>query len=219
MLQECNFTLTTDKPTYLSGQPVHITGLVTTLTGAPVASQPLTIMVSKDNGDDVLSEYFDTSTRKFATSTDSAGRISFIFTPAAGDAGDFSASAVLTASVYCTSGNCGFSILAASISPAQLQVTTTKNHTYSKTFTLQNLSSEPLTGGQITLLDNQPNDNVTAALLCSLPQSLAAGSAVPVTLNVTIPEDAPAAASFTLVFTSNEGVRQTATVTKRRGPI
>ena len=35
---------------------------------------------------------------------------------------------------------------------------------------------------------------------------------MPVTLNVTIPEDAPDAASFTLVFTSNEGVQATAIV-------
>jgi|GEM_PF-3069408 len=212
VIEECNFTLATDKAVYLRQEPVHITGNVTTLSGQPLAMTQVAIMVGKAGEDSLLSQFFDQTTRKFKTDTDMEGNVDFTFYPLWGDAGHFSVDAFVTARLMGTSGHAEFAILAADITPTRLSVTTTKNRTYTRTFTLTNVSEDPLTNPRVTLIDADTQDNITGTLSLSLPGVLGAGSRVPITLNVTIPEDAPDSAAFRILLNSDEGVTAEAQV-------
>ena len=140
VIEECIFTLATDKEVYHRGESVHVTGNITKLTGEPVALQRVAIVIAE--GSEIYPELtlgnkiFDRQTRKYETFTDFAGNIDFTFIPNWGDAGLFNVSAFLRVPLVGTMGYTEFSILAADISPAKLYVTTTKNQTFTRVVTL-----------------------------------------------------------------------------------
>ncbi|MEJ2392693.1 MAG: CARDB domain-containing protein, partial [Gammaproteobacteria bacterium] len=217
VIEEANFTLTTDKDIYFRGEPVHITGNVTTLSGDYLALQKVMIMISEGSGGlyselSLARKFFDSETRIFETRTDLFGNIDFTFQPNWGDAGVFSVDALLTTRVIGNAGHAEFSILAADISPAKLHVIATTNRSFTQVYTVANIGDNPLTGVQLTILDENPDDNVTAVLTYTMAEKLNPGDKAPVTLTVTIPEDAPDKTAFQLILTTEEGYQESARI-------
>ena len=209
VIEEINFTLTTDKEVYQRGEAVMISGQATRLSGDPVALEKVALVVTKGYGEmssyAAISGLIDQTARMFQVTTDATGAFAYAFHPMWGDAGEFSVDSYVVSDVFGSIGHTEFSILAMDVSPAKLHVTVSKNRTYTTTLTLKNLSDDPLTGLAVTLTDTDPDDNVTAVLSHSQGTTLEPGAAIPLTLTVTIPETAPDAARFTIHAVTNEG--------------
>ncbi len=208
VVEEVNFALTTDKETYVRGEAVQINGTITTLGGEPMPGSKVTIMVSKGESFGVMSSYslFDPTVRRFEVDTNLSGSFSYAFHPFLGDAGYFSVDAYVTSDMLGTSGHTNFSIYAVDLSPGRLHVTTSKNSTCIKAFTLKNFSGQAVTGLQISLVDEDAGDNVTGELSYSAADALNAGASMPIVLTVTIPEDAPDSATFRIEVETDQGV-------------
>ncbi len=210
VIEELNFSLQTDKPVYKRGDMIQITGRVLTIGGDPVALQKIMLMVTQGDTDfamfDLTRSFFNESTRMFTTMTDEEGYIDFAFQSAWGDAGSYSVDAFAKGRLAGTAGHTGFNILSMDLDPRRLTVDWVKNSSYSRILTLKNLGDMPLHGLQVSFTDNNPDDNVTAQLVGVVPNVLGGGVAIPLTIKVTIPENAPDSATFTLRVTSTEGV-------------
>ena len=212
IVQEVRFSLTTDKETYRRGEVVHVSGQVLTLEDEPVdPGTEVTLILTKGWGDlssqVVLWGLLDNTARTYETVVGANGTFSYELRPAWGDAGDFSIDGYVTSDIFGTAGHTEFAILAMDMDPARLHVTTSKNRTYTTTLTLSNPSGLPLTGVTVALEDEVPDDNVTAVIGGGLSGgTLASGARVPITLTVTIPEDAPDSTSFNVYVSSDEGV-------------
>jgi len=209
VIEELNFTVQTDQSVYARGQPVAITGQATKLDGEPMADQKVALMISKGapgaQGIVSSSTVFDPSTRVFETQTGASGEFAYTFNPAWGDAGEFTVDAFIAANLVGTSAQTSFAIVAVNLDPSRVHATTSTNSTFTKVFTLENLSDVPLTGTVITLVDEDPADNVTGSLTHSIPGRLQAGVRLPIRLEVRIPENAPPSAAFRIEAVTAEG--------------
>ena len=209
VIEQVNFTLSVDQDVYQRRQPVRITGTVTTLSGDPLIGEKIRIFISQGYqpvaGVISTASLFDESVRSYTVYTDVNGGIDFTWLPLSGDAGHYNADAFVISSVLASSGHAEWDIVAIDISPSLARVQTTKNSTYTKTFTIENLSDVALTGLNISLIDTDDTDNITAVLSHSAGQTINAGAKVPVTITVTIPETAPDTAGFQIVISTNEG--------------
>jgi len=217
VIEEAIFTLTTDKEVYFRGDEVHITGTVTTLDGNYLSLQTVMIMISEGGGGlypelSLARKFFDSETRTFETRTDPFGNIDFTFRPNWGDAGLFSADALVTTRVLGNAGHSEFTILAAEINPSKLHVTTSTNSSFAHVYTVSNIGDDPLTGVELSILDEDPGDNVTAALTHEVGETLEPGEKAPVTLTVTIPEDAPNKVAFWIILNTAEGYQESARI-------
>ncbi|MCC5831323.1 MAG: PKD domain-containing protein [Phycisphaeraceae bacterium] len=218
VIEEVNFSLTTDRDVYLRGEPITITGQLETLGGEPMPFAQVHLLVGEGTqavpGLGLVGSLFDQNTRRFTTFTDAWGNFSHTFHPLRGDVGTFNVEAFTTSRTVGTSGYAEFSILAADLTPRRMSVETITNQTFRKTLTLRNPSDDPLHGGTVTVIDDTGN-GVPVTLSAAIPDALLPGASVPLRLEWQIPEDAPDTASYRIRFESVEGVAEEATISFR----
>jgi hypothetical protein len=216
VVQRAQITVETDKAVYQRGETIRVTGRLTTQDGTPLPGEKIQLLLWKGWPDvpGIIPAWaaLDPETRRVSVRTDFDGYFVAVFTPLYGDTGHYSIDAVVTSTVMGDAGHAQVSILGLDLAPHRLRVETSKNSTYSKTLVLENVSGDALTGLQWELVDADPADNVTATPAFAPPASLGPDASAAMTLTVTVPEDAPDAASFTIRVWTNEGASDEATV-------
>jgi uncharacterized membrane protein len=177
-------TATTDKPIYLPGEGVTISGVVTsTADGEPVPGALVRLRVSKGGFDATLYAEADTS-----------GAYTASYVPLSGQPGQYAVSAthpdVATKELSAT-----FSVLGLALSPKTLAAEVLEGKSTTVTFTLHNTGGLPVEGLASTLVSAVAAEGLTAEIVGVSPPTLAAGAKA--TLEVAIAAGVGAAGTGT----------------------
>jgi uncharacterized repeat protein (TIGR01451 family) len=171
-------TVATDQPVYRRGQPVQISGKVSSADGTGISNVPVAVQVTL-NG----------SVRTFNPYTDAQGTYRTIFQPAATDGGAFTVTAAGTSGGATKQAGASFRIAGLLVSPDSLSQDLVMGGDLNVPLDLQNVGDAPLNNLSYSVVITP-----AGALTAKLPQpasSLVPGSPVTVPVVLTAPSGNP----------------------------
>jgi len=178
---------TTTATTYHRGQAVKFSGLLTAAGGVGIAGVPVNVSVAV-NG----------TVRTLTNNTDDTGAYNIVFLPTASDGGDYTATAIAASGGVAVSANTSFRILGLLLDPNSISQNLLINGTATVPFTMQNLGDAPLNSLNYSVTVT-PLGGLTATLSQQVA-TLAPGSSVPLSLDLTAPTGNPPSGPVSVVI-------------------
>lgn len=158
-------TVNLDRNTYDVGTPVDVKGNVRFINGTGVANTPVELRID-------IKGYF----RLFAATTNETGGFSFLFEPFSHEAGNYTIEAKVTRDGLIRTDESNFTIHGLYMAPETASFRMTEKQSRTMNISLQNIGETELTGINVSLIDYNTSDDVTAKIRSEpLPSKLSPG--------------------------------------------
>lgn len=165
VIKDFRLTVTANKPSYLRGEEIAISGTLKTSDSAAIANTE--VLLAVNNGVD----------RQFKVKTDQNGAFSQSYKPAAGEGGDFTVEASATISGVTRSATTSFGVQGLLLTPSPFRLEVLEGSQGEAEFVLTNVGSAAISGLSVALTNPAQGQGISASLdTVAMATSLAAGA-------------------------------------------